>query len=399
MTFRIKMYILFTSTCSMASIELITEHGNTVVFSSEDATYRNYPTTFHIRDRLADIFNGMTIYTVSDLEFTPNSHCTGSTMHYPIDFTEISDSGFLEDPTVWKKWRHHEAPLSTGIYEAGDPFASSDDTVDDDTVDDDTVYKIVHDHNATKSADFLFSDYSVITWDTPKAGVPIYNGKNLRLHKANRVDFCLGNDNERIITHLDDEFKDVPPTKGVDSLVCVLHPTNEYRGLRWFVVSHQFYRLYTLVTQGPSHPIFAKHKDLFAWLWRSTNLATNGYRKWALGYLEHGFVPPPAEIEDRFWRVRTEWCSRDYSHIYLALALMSVSGDMPLGTNLPRGGKATPPALSWDLPETFLYNVAAALGWERSRLVHVPICDVLLRSMKVEADPQLAWIEDTEVEV
>ncbi len=277
----------------------------------------------------------------------------------------------------------------------------------------------------TRDVDYHFEDYEVITNEYPVASVKGHRG-SLKLKMVDRVDLTLGK--KQLFSPLAADRQDVPPTKGHDgNLVAVILDGNYKRTPRWFVVSHQFLRFWTLLMFGEQDPRFTKHSIkpsglydpnmLRNWFGRSTNLTTHGYRKWSLGYIQHGFTSPCEEREERYWRNREEWSARAHCHTYLALTWMLKYRELPCATNLPHGRRCTkaspqgetvtPPLLAWDLPKHFIRNIAqTCIGRSSAVTVASNLVDEFVRSQQKHETPyvegedvtdkwfSLKWIED-----
>lgn len=232
----------------------------------------------------------------------------------------------------------------------------------------------------TRTMDFVYDDYSVVTKYNPRAGLRREANRAWTLPMSDRVDFSLGI-GKKLITQLPKNLKSVPPTAGKNgSIVCViLDPNSPNRRPRWFVASNQLVRFWTLVMYGPDHVSFvkasAKCPDLRTYFMRSVTLSTNGFRKWTLGYHDHGeWTPETAEDEkpgstrnDRFWMCREEKTASRYCHIYLALTLIMEYEEVLSPKNLPSGGTETPPMRFWDLPEGFFENVIYQLTGRKTQ--------------------------------
>lgn len=363
--------------------------NETKVYSTKDALYEAYPTMANVRSGLAQLFSTMSVYPIA--EVIDHGRCDTVVYHTPSDMSSLTDSfGLLQTTTGVRS----DTAIPLSCAEAV-PYTGSREAAIEASLNPELC----------KATDYLFSDYTVITYERPRAGKPVYNGfHRLKLTKANRCDFSLGLAPNFVFSELPEALKAVPPCAGSMSYVCVLHPTvqTQYKPLIWFVASHQFYRLYLLVTQGPSHVSFGKHVNLKNWLARSTNMVTAGFRKWSLGFMHHGAPPPAEEASDRLWVTRTESSSRDHCHVYLALALISVYNEMPSAGTLPKGGRDTPPMLYWDLPSGFLYNIAMLLSrgelYQRSPkyVDSLRVYDDLLTRVTPSTDVQRGWFEDAD---
>lgn len=275
----------------------------------------------------------------------------------------------------------------------------------------------------TQRVDYHYDHYNVVTEETCRgARTPVPRG-SLRLSSENRVDWCPGRGGS-LLQPLAEERRNVPPPVGRDSLVVViLDGDYARRQPRWFVASFQLLRFWTLVIHGPSHPSFDKHRVVSAtstavdetrfrrWLASSINLTTNGYRKWTLGYHDHGLSTPVEErlvretMAGEYTHKKEEWSARSYCHIYLALTWLLHYQEVPTAENLPRGilehgdqaSRPTPPLLRWDLPPHFARDLLALVDRTTTPVdTHLgDWIDAAIQSVRVETEPEMAWFEDT----
>lgn len=286
--------------------------------------------------------------------------------------------------------------------------------------------------DSVQEIDYLYDDYEVITWDKPRIATRSHG--TLRLKKASRVDFQLGK-KSGLFKPLPADLQAIPPLpkthpihdemgkiteKGqMGNLVCVvLDGDYRTRQPKWFVASHQFLHFWTLIVYGPNHASFDKRnttpQQFRHWLALSVTLATNGYRKWLMGWADHGLHPPEQEMEDRYYkgraeRVREEWSARSHCHIYLALTWMLEYHEFLTEANLPRGRRYTkahpdgelviPPLLHWDLPRHFVRNLLRTFGQPSPQAVAWGnAMDAAIHQQRMPMDINPSWFQDEDEE-
>lgn len=146
----------------------------------------------------------------------------------------------------------------------------------------------------------------------------------------------------------------VPPRE--KDLICGKIKRNEDGDLYydvWFICSEQFLYAWTSIMYH-RHPSFSKRTRTFEpdetsirkMLMTGNRLCTASYKKWLLS-IDH--EPPKYEIDQRYYRLRTEPSSKNFVHIYAALVLVLRYRELPNDTNFPVNLKG-PVVKGWDLP-------------------------------------------------
>lgn len=160
-----------------------------------------------------------------------------------------------------------------------------------------------------------------------------------------------------------------------DILCGIVDPINR-KFISWFNCSHQFLNLWNLLVHKKQHPA-TMTKELYDYqsMFKSNKLNTNGflrrenyYRKklrdietgpnfWA----EEAFGTVDKILEDfendakkEFWITRQETIAREYSHVYLALAIFLLFNIKPTKNNIPQLKNAQQEIIyrndDWNLP-------------------------------------------------
>lgn len=154
------------------------------------------------------------------------------------------------------------------------------------------------------------------------------------------------------------EFKSsgrIPPRVG--DLICMkveMGPKGKLWAKWWFTASEQFLHAWTLIMYA-NHPSFDR-KDLYKRSFTGNRLQTNSFLKYTLSHKDNGAVPDEAELSSRYFRLRTEYVSKKWVHVYCALVLIVRFGELPHAGNIPNniGGLKM---MKWDLPYDFVRNL------------------------------------------
>lgn len=137
-----------------------------------------------------------------------------------------------------------------------------------------------------------------------------------------------------------------PPTKGRKN------PEAKF----WMTCSEQFMRMWTLVMYD-NHASFEaggvepRMREKYM---SGNRLATNGFLKWCLAHRQNNILPDVAEAKKRFWRLRTEYVSKKWVHLYAAIVLLARYGEFPTPKNVPMNLGEGPSMTEWDIPRGFL---------------------------------------------
>lgn len=161
------------------------------------------------------------------------------------------------------------------------------------------------------------------------------------------------------------ELRGIPPKK--DDLICMQVGYNrEHRrpcAVKWFICSHQFLHMWTMIMYGPGHHSFeSKYKDesetsrenLKRWLFCGNRLCTNSYLKWAKTCLDNNQALNAEEAKEKYWHLRVERFARTHVHVYAAIVLMICYGELPTKNNVPQNRDGSFAILHWDIPENFV---------------------------------------------
>ncbi len=144
-------------------------------------------------------------------------------------------------------------------------------------------------------------------------------------------------------------------------MACILPGTKKngkvLKAEHWFVCSPQFLRLWTLL-HYPKHETLKKlgateellRKKIFS----NNTTITNSYLAWTNACIHNGLISDMDELECRFRNLRTEYVSRQYAHIYAALAMILKYFERPCFGNVPRKLDDGPHLLGWVIPEGWL---------------------------------------------
>ena len=140
----------------------------------------------------------------------------------------------------------------------------------------------------------------------------------------------------------------------------------------WFVCSEQFYRFVrainsdgaSLAKEFGTDPDMVRRK-LFA----GNTLNTFAYGRWLMACHDHhlasGQEPiesTPERIEKLFYWHRFETLSLDFPHIYSALTLILLFGELPCQGNVPFNRDLGPVCKTWELPEGWIEAVVNTYG-------------------------------------
>ena len=142
--------------------------------------------------------------------------------------------------------------------------------------------------------------------------------------------------------------KYVPPR--VKDIVCMeveMGPKGIPQAVWWFTCSEQFLHMWTMIMYD-NHDSFNK-KNCFT----GNYLMTNTFLKWSLGHKDNGIPLDIEEANKRYYRLRTEYISRKWVHVYCAIVLLARYGELPTVHNIPNN-TIGPIMTSWDLPENFV---------------------------------------------
>lgn len=137
-----------------------------------------------------------------------------------------------------------------------------------------------------------------------------------------------------------------PPTKGRKN------PEAKF----WMTCSEQFMRMWTLVMYD-THASFeagGAEPRMREKYMSGNRLATNGFLKWCLAHRQNNILPDAAEAKKRFWRLRTEYVSKKWVHLYAAIVLLARYGEFPTPKNVPMNLGEGPSMTEWDIPRGFL---------------------------------------------
>lgn len=153
---------------------------------------------------------------------------------------------------------------------------------------------------------------------------------------------------------------DIPPRP--NDLICgILSKAPETKGekgpvfTRWFTCSEQFQHLCALLYDQVDLTD-EKSDENWRYFMNGNRLNTSTFRKFVLAYAQNGLEMPPELKESKYFRLRTEPTSVKWCHIYTALAMMAIWGDVPCGDNVPYNAD-TPESermKEWDLPTAWL---------------------------------------------
>lgn len=135
-------------------------------------------------------------------------------------------------------------------------------------------------------------------------------------------------------------------------------------GDKWCIISEQFLRAWTAIMYD-NHETFdkwfpANTEEISPFMLREkflsgSRLMTNSFRKYALARAHFGKDITGNDVKQKFWYLRTEFASRQYVDIYVALVLIAKYGELPCILNVPNNKNDTDVRrLSWDLPYAFI---------------------------------------------
>ena len=140
----------------------------------------------------------------------------------------------------------------------------------------------------------------------------------------------------------------------------------------WFVCSEQFYRFVrainsdgaSLAKEFGTDPEMVRRK-LFA----GNTLNTFAYGRWLMACHDHHLASgnsqiesTPERIEKLFYWHRFEALSLDFPHIYSALTLILLFGELPCQGNVPFNRDLGPVCKTWELPEGWIEAVVNTYG-------------------------------------
>lgn len=151
----------------------------------------------------------------------------------------------------------------------------------------------------------------------------------------------------------------VPPRPG--DLVCMVvsPPTHKRKNLEasfWFTCSEQFMRAWTLLMYD-EHPSFeAKGEEprMRERYMSGNRLNTNSFLKYVLAHRQTRAALDREEAQSRYYRMRTEYVSKRWCHVYSAMVLLGRYGEMPTYQNVPGNRGDGPSCIRWDLPDRFV---------------------------------------------
>ncbi len=151
----------------------------------------------------------------------------------------------------------------------------------------------------------------------------------------------------------------VPPRIG--DLVCILvgNPTYKHEYLEaksWFTCSEQFLRAWTLLMYNKHHSFESRGKEprMRERYMSGNRLNTNSFLKFVLAHRQTQTIIPNRQAVKRYYRMRTEYVSRRWCHIYAALVLMIRYGEIPCRQNIPSNRGGGPNCIQWNLPKMFV---------------------------------------------
>lgn len=124
----------------------------------------------------------------------------------------------------------------------------------------------------------------------------------------------------------------------------------------WFICSEQFYLLWKV--------IMGRTKIARKKLMSGNRLNTNSFRKWMLACKTYGVEMRFEDAYNRYWKYRFERCAIEHVHIYSAIALMVIYGELPNKKNIPINHANGPVMRYWDLPANFVSNILRAYSPE-----------------------------------
>ncbi len=122
----------------------------------------------------------------------------------------------------------------------------------------------------------------------------------------------------------------------------------------WFNCSDQFLHAWTLIMYD-SCESFVK-KDLYAHSFSGNRLQTNTFLKWSLSRKDNNISLDEDECRKRYYRLRTEYVSKKWVHLYCSLVLMARFGELPTVHNIPNNINE-PEITKWDLPPYFVQTL------------------------------------------
>ena len=327
----------------------MSEHPMSITISSDSTTIET------LRKALKNEFKTMAFYSID--------HCiTGvplyATRRAPRAGT-TSDVGSYFINAETGEVEHEESNIMSSTHYDQADYVDTYDSI----ICENEEYSVIldghepSDPEVTRQVEIDYDQYIVTTAYRQLEGPRRVSAKEWRLESSRRVDFVLGRNAKRIYV----PSKSRTPPEVSDIVCIILDPENVNRSSErpnWFVASPQFLRFWRLVVVGPDHPAFRKNQnDIRRFMNRSVTLATNGYRKWTRGWVDHGLVPSIDEQFDRFYHTQHEWAATAHCHIYLVLANYLLFHELPSADTLPSGGKIVPPLLVWDFPEHLFTNL------------------------------------------
>jgi len=151
----------------------------------------------------------------------------------------------------------------------------------------------------------------------------------------------------------------VPPRPG--DLVCMVvsPPTHKRKNLEasfWFTCSEQFLRAWTLLMYD-EHPSFeAKGEEprMRERYMSGNRLNTNSFLKYVLAHRQTRTALDREEAQIRYYRLRHEYVSKRWCHVYAAMVLLGRYGEIPTYQNVPGNRGDGPSCIRWDLPVRFV---------------------------------------------
>jgi hypothetical protein len=131
---------------------------------------------------------------------------------------------------------------------------------------------------------------------------------------------------------------------------------------KWFVCSEQFLRLWTLITykeHGSFISLYGSNdlEEMRRKIMSGNRLNTNAYAKWVMTCQQNALNMRGEEMEQRFNIQRTEYISKQWVHMYSAVALLALYGELPNTENIPHNLDGEHHMKRWNLMPSFVYNL------------------------------------------
>lgn len=123
----------------------------------------------------------------------------------------------------------------------------------------------------------------------------------------------------------------------------------------WFNCSEQFFHAWTLIMYD-SHESFGVKEDLYVRSFSGNRLQTNTFLKYSLSRKDNNISLDENECHKRYYRLRTEYVSKKWVHLYCSLVMLARFGELPTVHNIPNNINE-PEITKWDLPPYFVQTL------------------------------------------